>query len=542
MGISMIGSRLGSWVIDKELGRGGMGCVYQAHAADASTDGPRLGAVKVLAVELAAEAGFLHRFQREIDILKKLDHPNIVHFYESGRQDMHYYFAMEYVDGPSYQLLLSERGRLPWPEVLELALQIAPALKHAHDRGVIHRDLKPSNLLQMKADSAHPGRPPLVKLTDFGIASLFASKHLTVTGGVVGTAEYLSPEQAAGKPVSRRSDLYSLGAVLYTLLTGRTPFEGELLDLLQKHRFAQFDRPSRIVPDTPPDLDDLICELLEKDPAKRPPDGSVLFRRLDSLRRKMARIAGASSLPPTVRAGDRQPGAGPATLMSKLMREELDKQNRGGPVRRFFNRPLVVIVLFLLTMGTIAYGMWPLSENQLYERGAKLMASSDPDDWDAAWDKYLGPLEAKYPDHPHKNEVAEFRMRVEAHQAERAAARAARFSGPASEAQWFYQLGLRQRQQGDEKAARATWTALVAAFKDSPGEGPWARLAEQELNKSREEARPGERQWDSLRAALRRARELRADDKADAADAIIKALEQLYQNDPDALKLIRAGD
>jgi serine/threonine protein kinase len=486
----------------------------------------------------------LQRFQREIDILRKLDHPNIVRFYDSGQEGPHYYFAMEYVDGPSYQALLSDRGRLPWPEVLDLALQIAPALKHAHDRGVVHRDLKPSNLLRTRPDPADPGRPALVKLTDFGIASLFASKHLTVTGGVVGTGEYLSPEQAAGKPVSRRSDLYSLGAVLYTLLTGRTPFEGELLDLLHKHRFAQFERPSRLVPDTPPDLEDIICELLEKDPARRPPDASVLFRRLDSLRRKMERIAaGRSSLPPTVRPGDRPPPPGPATLMSQLMREELDKQTRGGPFRRFFNRPLVLVVLFLTTISLIAWGLWPLSAEQMFERGAKLMASSDPDDWDKAWERYLQPLDATQLGDAQQKELAEYRRRMEGREAERHAARTARFAGaPASEAQWFYQLGLRQRQQGDEQAARATWKKLCAAFKDVPEEAPWVRLAEKELGKSKEEARPGERRWEGLRAALQRARELRMDGRADDADAILTALRELYQGDPDALKQIPARD
>jgi hypothetical protein len=539
----MIGSQLGAWIIDRELGRGGMGCVYQAHAVSSDGAGPRLAAVKVLATELAAESGFLQRFQREIDILRKLDHPNIVRFYDSGQAGPHYYFAMEYVDGPGYQALLSDRGRLPWPEVLDLALQVAPALKHAHDRGVVHRDLKPSNLLRTRPDPADPGRPARVKLTDFGIASLFASKHLTVTGGVVGTAEYLSPEQAAGKPVSRRSDLYSLGAVLYTLLTGRTPFEGELLDLLHKHRFGQFERPSRLVPETPPDLEDIICELLAKDPARRPPDASVLFRRLDSLRRKMERIAaGRSGLPPTVRAGDRPPPPGPATLMSKLMREELDQQNRGGPVRRFFNRPLILVVLFLATIGLIAWGLWPLSAEQMYERGAKLMASSDPEDWDKGWEQYLQPLSEKYPDHPHQKEVAEFRRRMEGREAERRAGLKAHFADPASEAQWFYQLGLRRRQQGDEKAARATWTKLIAAFKDVPEEAPWVRLAEKELDKSREDAKPGERRWESLRAALQRARELREDGRAEDADAILRALKQLYGDDPEALKLIRGRD
>src|SRR5207247_977027 len=128
----------------------------------------------------------------------------------------------------------------------------------------------------------------VLKLTDFGIAKVFAHGHLTATGGVVGTAEFLSPEQAGGKPVSKRSDLYSLGAVLYTLLTGRPPFAGEsFLDLLHKHRYGQFDPPGQVVPELPYELDEVICKLLEKDPANRPPDCLVLGRQLDSIRRKL---------------------------------------------------------------------------------------------------------------------------------------------------------------------------------------------------------------------------------------------------------------
>ena len=206
----MIGAQLGPWLIDSEIGRGGMATVYLAHADPPPAGQPHVAAVKVLAAELAAEQGFVLRFEREIDIVRRLDHPNIVRFFESGVSDGRPWFAMEYVDGPSLDAVLEERGRLPWREVLNFACQIAPALKHAHDRGVIHRDLKPSNLLR----APDPTGPGVVKLTDFGVASLFASRHLTVTGGVVGTAEFLSPEQAAGKPVTRRSDLYSLGVVL----------------------------------------------------------------------------------------------------------------------------------------------------------------------------------------------------------------------------------------------------------------------------------------------------------------------------------------
>ncbi|MGH9675799.1 MAG: serine/threonine-protein kinase, partial [Candidatus Acidiferrum sp.] len=213
-GNPMIGLRLGPWNIEGELGRGGMGTVYRARAEVHSADQPDVAAIKVLAAELAVDPGFRERFQREIDILGQLDHPNIVRFFGSGLERSRFYFAMELVDGPCFDTLLLERGKLPWREVIDLALQVSLALRHAHDRGVIHRDIKPSNLLRAK--EADQDRPfGIVKLTDFGIASLFASPHLTAAGGVVGTAEFISPEQSTGKPATKRSDLYSLGVVLY---------------------------------------------------------------------------------------------------------------------------------------------------------------------------------------------------------------------------------------------------------------------------------------------------------------------------------------
>src|SRR5712692_3180888 len=143
----MIGVRLGAWVIDKEIGRGGMGSVYRAHGEPPPANGPAVAAVKVLSPELAVDPGFALRFQREIDILRQLDHPNIVRFLESGAYQARSYYVMEYVEGPTLQDVLERDGRVPWPEVLAIAVQIAPALKHAHDRGIIHRDLKPANLL-----------------------------------------------------------------------------------------------------------------------------------------------------------------------------------------------------------------------------------------------------------------------------------------------------------------------------------------------------------------------------------------------------------
>jgi serine/threonine-protein kinase len=436
---------------------------------------------------------------------------------------------MEYVAGPSFEALLHGRGRLPWREALDLAVQVTPALKHAHDHGVIHRDLKPSNLLRSPDGE--------IKLTDFGIASLFASRHLTVTGGVVGTAEYLSPEQAAGKPVTPRSDLYALGVVLYTLVTGRTPFVGEAVDLLHKHRFAQFERPARLVPELPPDFEEVICQLLEKDPARRPPDAGVLFRRLDGLRRRLDFKEAQAQQPTQLDLSGLQAGEGPATLMSRLMRAELERQKHGGPVQRFVNRPLVLVVLFLLCVGGIVWAFWPPSPERLFARGAELMASEDPDDWYKAWDKYLDRLAEKYPDY-RAEEVAAFRHQYDERNAQQKAAQAARHAGPMSEAQWFYQEGVRMRQRGNEAGARILWQALTDAFREVPSEGPWVRLAEKELG--RED--PGDaarREWKPVRDAVRKAQELRQQGKDRQADAILDGLRKLYGGDEQADAILK---
>jgi len=178
------------------LGHGGMGQVYLGHDADHPE---RQAAVKVLARELTTHSGAVSRFEREIDVLRTLQHPNIVRLYESGTYEELLYYVMEYIEGHDFADLLEQQGRLPWEEVLGAAIAVCGALKHAHDHGVIHRDLKPSNLLR--------GSDGRIKLTDFGVAHVFAGKHLTRAGTVIGTAEYLSPEQAAGKPATRRSDL-----------------------------------------------------------------------------------------------------------------------------------------------------------------------------------------------------------------------------------------------------------------------------------------------------------------------------------------------
>ena len=233
--------KVGPYLIDRKIGAGGMGNVY--HGVHELTK--QEAAIKVLPVAMAREDGFVQRFSREIDALRQLSNRHIVQLFQDGETtDGTFYYAMEFVDGHTLTAEITNRKKLPWKDVIEYSMQIAAALKAAHDAGIVHRDLKPSNLMLTN--------DRVIKLTDFGVASLFASARLTRTGGVVGTAEYMSPEQARGQKASRRSDLYSLGAVMYVMLTGRPPFTGASAnDILQKHQFGQFDKPSRYVADLP---------------------------------------------------------------------------------------------------------------------------------------------------------------------------------------------------------------------------------------------------------------------------------------------------
>ncbi len=251
--------QLGPYRLLEKIGQGGMGAVYSAVHIESDTR----AAVKILSEGLSSQEGFRDRFQVEIETLKKLRHPNIVSLYGYGEQDGLLFYAMELVDGKSLQELLEEGRRFNWKAVTQFGINICQALKHAQDHGVVHRDLKPANLLLANDADA-------VKLSDFGIAKLFGAAQMTVDGGVIGTIHYMSPEQAAGQRVTVRSDLYSLGAVLYTLLARRPPFvSAQPADVLHALKYDSPAPVSHHAHGTPPELERIIMQLLEKDPIKR---------------------------------------------------------------------------------------------------------------------------------------------------------------------------------------------------------------------------------------------------------------------------------
>jgi serine/threonine-protein kinase len=273
-------TRLGPYEIEKPLGKGGMGSVY---AATDSRTGQRV-AIKALTPQLAMAEGFRERFEAEIESLKTLRHDGIVRLFGYGEQDGVLFYSMELVDGVSLEDELKAGRRFNWREVTNIAIQLSLALKHAHDHGIVHRDIKPANIL-LHGDEH-------VKLADFGIARLFGATQLTTAGGVLGTADYMSPEQADGLPVTPRCDQYSLGGVMYALLAGRPPFRAKNLpQMLQLQRFANPEPVRRYAPDTPEELERIIEQLLSKEPAERFPNTQILARHLQAMVMALSRPA-----------------------------------------------------------------------------------------------------------------------------------------------------------------------------------------------------------------------------------------------------------
>jgi eukaryotic-like serine/threonine-protein kinase len=247
----------GRYRIVRKLGAGGMANVYLAEDQELG----RRVAIKILNDRHANDEQFVERFRREAKSAAGLSHPNIVSIYDRGEAEGTYYIAMEHLDGRTLKELIVSRGPAPVHVAIDYARQILAALRFAHRHGIVHRDIKPHNVL---VDSE--GR---VKVTDFGIARAGASQ-MTEAGSIIGTAQYLSPEQARGSPVDQRSDIYSLGIVLYELLTGSVPFTGDSpVEIAMKHLSATPQPPSSRRPDVPRDVDLVVLRSLAKDPDDR---------------------------------------------------------------------------------------------------------------------------------------------------------------------------------------------------------------------------------------------------------------------------------
>ena len=403
---------LGPFRLHRQIGVGGMGVVYLA----TYTETGRKVAVKVLTPLMHANPAVLRRFQREMDILKKLRHKHIVRYFGGGKSGGRTFYAMELMRGGSVDRLVRKDGPLDWRRAVDIADQIAQALEYAHKRSVTHRDLKPGNLFFDSKGN--------VKLGDFGIARDSAATALTAAGKTVGTYAYMAPEQITGKPeVGPRTDLYALGCVLCHMLTGRPPFVSENpAELLFAHINEEPPNVPGLAPDCPMWLGRLINRLLEKDPRDRPFDALAVQTELLSVSERTEAAHGvvASTAGAATRVGN---GAGDAATrrdatveerreVAELLGRTAKKKKRREAVPPW-EKTSVLLAGLAAVAGLATWALWPAGEEELYADARVLMASDDINDWRTAREQYIDPLLARFPESAHAEEANGWVDRIE---------------------------------------------------------------------------------------------------------------------------------
>jgi beta-lactam-binding protein with PASTA domain/predicted Ser/Thr protein kinase len=358
----------GRYRIIRKLGAGGMADVYLAEDQELG----RRVAIKILNDRHAADDSFIERFRREAKNAAGLSHPNIVSIYDRGEAEGTYYIAMEYLDGRSLKELIVGRGPAPVKTAIDYARQVLAAVGFAHKHGIVHRDIKPHNVLV--------GPEGRLKVTDFGIARSGASQ-MTEVGSIIGTAQYLSPEQARGAQVDQTSDLYSVGVVLYEMLTGQVPFTGDTpLEIAMKHLSEVPRPPSELRPEVPHDLDSVVLRALAKDPGER-------YQSADEMDADLARVLEGLPVDPdtetaatAVLAGSGVMAAAPTSVLTRPTAVAPARPAppgrtppagyygyEGPPRRRRPVWPWVLSILLLLAAGAAAWFAYTKIQDQLNE-------------------------------------------------------------------------------------------------------------------------------------------------------------------------------
>jgi serine/threonine-protein kinase len=568
---------LGPYELQEVLGRGGMGTVYRGVRKDTE----QLVAVKVLAPFYASHDGFRERFTAEIRSLEKLRHPHIVTLYGYGEEGGVLFYVMELVPGQSLQDELANGRQFGWREACQIGVDICGALKQAHDHGVIHRDIKPANLLLDENDRA--------KLSDFGIAKLFGDTNLTV-GGVLGTVDYMAPEQAEGRQPTPRCDLYSMGAVLYALLAGHAPFRGKTVaEVLQKLRYDEPVPLSRLYADIPIELETVIHQLLEKEPSDRIPTALALSKRLQSLLDashvpiveppldnnlddirfgvtgpdaddELARLhtiatddAGQPSPPELARQETQDAPVNSAVKTPAATKKYVEVDEQAAPLTdsepesRWYSALTLVALLasFVVIIGFIANAVRPPSANELFQQITTAIDSGDesrlidqkgvvrrfverfPDDERAAGLREL----ATQIDELHSTMRLESRLRR--------GTRSDKTRSPLEEKM----LTTIRLEETDAFAAAAQYQALIDLYgdedeKQTSTEMQCLRLAEQRLRQIRlQQAANASQFLARIRQRLAAARELDATEPL-AAQRIRLAIVRLYEHEPWAQSLV----
>lgn len=270
-----IGKRLdGRYEIHELLGVGGMAYVYKAY----DNIEKRWVAIKILKEELAGNSDFLRRFRNESKAIAVLSHPNIVKVYDVSFGDRIQYIVMEYIDGITLKQYIEQQGEIKWREALYFTVQILRALQHAHEKGIIHRDIKPQNIMLLEDGT--------IKVTDFGIARFSQAETQTMTDKAIGSVHYIAPEQARGGYINDKADIYSVGVMLYEMLTGQLPFVADnAVSVAIMQMQAELTPPSRINPSIPKGLEEITMHAMEKNPAQRFPSAADMLEDVERFRR-----------------------------------------------------------------------------------------------------------------------------------------------------------------------------------------------------------------------------------------------------------------
>ncbi|CDG35267.1 serine/threonine protein kinase [Acetivibrio thermocellus BC1] len=363
----MVGQILGNrYELIEKIGGGGMADVYKARCKLLN----RFVAIKILKPEFINDEEFLKRFTIEAQAAASLSHPNIVSIYDVGQENDIHYIVMEYVNGQTLKEYLDENGALYWKDAVNIAIQICQAIEHAHKNHVVHRDIKPHNILLTKDG--------MLKVTDFGIARAVSSSTITMAGNAIGSVHYFSPEQARGGFTDEKSDLYSLGIVLYELLTGRVPFDGESpVAVAIKHIQDEPEEPINIKEDIPTGVNSIVMRAIQKDQALRYQSASELLNDLYKvLKQPDAQFAKARTTEdsPTVRI---------PSIKKKELVLEMDTSGKAGDdavkKKKKDNKTTVwavvtsILVIFVLGalmvkgLGPVVYSMFNKPEDFIVE-------------------------------------------------------------------------------------------------------------------------------------------------------------------------------
>ncbi|QDT56492.1 Serine/threonine-protein kinase PK-1 [Caulifigura coniformis] len=462
--------RVGPFQLEEKLGVGGMGVVYKATYLKT---GQKV-ALKMLAPDLTADPKVAKRFEREMEILQKLKHPNIIRYYGGSTTGNQRWYAMELIAGGSMDRIIKEKGKIAWEDVIDYGIQIAMALEHSHAAGIIHRDLKPANLLLAPNNT--------VKLTDFGIARDTDATALTQAGKTVGTMAYMAPEQITGKqPVSRKTDLYSLGCVLFEMLTGKTPFEAPTQpEVMFKHLEAEPPSVRELAWQTPVWLEELIEELLAKDPNDRPFDALAVQVKLQEVKKKVADKKTVVGETKGAAAGVTMHGD---AVVTKAHTKKKKKKKEVTPV---YERGWFLALTFLVVVGGAA-GWYLLKrykpEDQRFAEVQQAVQSGEIDDLLNA-ESLIERMHADFPEGKHKDAVQRMLDDISAIRAERNLnLRLNLGKDPETEGERLWVNAKQFEKAGDRVIALEKYRAMEKLLSKDAGERPFRSLARRQAEK-----------------------------------------------------------